>query len=198
LELKLGFLASHGGSNMSAILDAIEQEELNAHPKIVISNNPGSRALQTAREKGLPGFCVNVKTEGNDSEVDKQIVNLLHSHEVNLVILNGYMKKIGLQTLRAFEGRILNIHPSLLPKYGGQGMYGEFVHQAVLAAGDSQTGATIHVIDGEYDRGRILGQAVVPVHQGDTVDDLRARVLVEEKKLYVAVLKRIETGEIHL
>jgi phosphoribosylglycinamide formyltransferase 1 len=198
LELRLGFLASHGGSNMSAILAAIECGDLKADPKIVISNNPGSKALQTAKEKGMPGFCVNAKIDGDDISVDNRIADLLRHHDVNLVILNGYMKKIGPVTLQAFEGRILNIHPSLLPKYGGQGMYGNIVHQAVLDAGESQTGATIHVIDGEYDKGRILGQATVPVHSGDTVDDLRTRVLAEEKRLYVSVLQRLVADEIQL
>lgn len=198
MELRLGFLASHGGSNMSAILAAVECGDLKADPKIVISNNPGSKALQTAKEKGLPGFCVNAKIEGDDISADHRIADLLRQHDVNLVILNGYMKKIGPVTLQAFEGRILNIHPSLLPKYGGQGMYGNIVHQAVLDAGESQTGATIHVIDGEYDKGRILGQATVSVHAGDTVDDLRTRVLAEEKRLYVSVLQRLVADEIRL
>ena len=198
MELKLGFLASHGGSNMSAILGAIERGELRATPKIVISNNPNSKALHTAREKGLPMYCVNGKTEGGDDAADKRIASLLHHHDVNLVILNGYMKKIGPVTLREFEGRILNIHPSLLPKYGGQGMYGKFVHQAVLDSGDTETGATIHVIDDEYDKGNILGQVTVPVLAGDTVDELAARVMVEEKKLYVRVLQELKRDEIRL
>ncbi len=183
---------------MSAILAAIEIGELKADPQIVISNNFNSKALQTAYEKGLPGYCVNAKREGSDEKVDEKILHLLVNHDVNVVILNGYMKKIGSKMLQQFNGKILNIHPSLLPKYGGQGMYGRFVHQAVLDAGETQTGATIHIIDDEYDRGRILGQTRVPIFPQDTAEELAARVLVEEKKLYVSVLQQIQQGAIKL
>ena len=198
MELKLGFLASHGGSNMSAILEAIENGRLAAQPCVVISNNKESKALQTAREKGLPGYHVNAKTEGTERQADIKILQLLQEHDVNLVILNGYMKKIGPETLHAFDGRILNVHPALLPKYGGQGMYGKFVHEAVLAAGEKVTGVTIHVIDEEYDRGAILGQTEVPVLPGDTPETLAARVLAREKEFYVEILQKIASDEIVL
>ncbi len=198
MKLRLGFLASHGGSNMSAILAAIEQGKLHADPKIVVSNHSNSRALQTARERGIPGYCVNGKVAGGDDQADARIAQLLADRDVNVVILNGYMKKIGATTLQAFAGQILNIHPALLPKYGGQGMYGQFVHQAVLTAGDTETGATVHVIDEEYDKGRILGQAKVPVLPGDTVDELAMRVLAAEKQLYVEILQKLAADEIQL
>jgi phosphoribosylglycinamide formyltransferase-1 len=119
-------------------------------------------------------------------------------HDVNLVILSGYMKKVGPKTLDAFRGRILNVHPALLPKYGGNGMYGHNVHAAVLAAGETETGVTIHLVDEEYDHGRIIGQAVVPVLKTDTVDSLAARVLEREKTFFVEVLQRISESGLDL
>jgi phosphoribosylglycinamide formyltransferase-1 len=108
------------------------------------------------------------------------------------------MKQIGPQTLAAYRGRILNIHPALLPKFGGRGMYGKRVHQAVLNAGERVTGVTIHVVDDLYDHGRILAQSEVPVREGDTADSLAERVLQEEHRLYPETLRRIAAGEIVL
>jgi phosphoribosylglycinamide formyltransferase-1 len=113
-------------------------------------------------------------------------------------VLAGYMKKIGPRTLARYRGLVLNIHPALLPKFGGQGMYGRRVHEEVLAAGDRMTGVTVHLADEEYDRGPILAQREVPVVRGDTVDSLAARVLEAEHALYVETLARIARGEIRL
>jgi len=117
---------------------------------------------------------------------------------VDTVILAGYMKKLGPLTLQAFRGRILNIHPALLPKFGGPGMYGKRVHAAVLAAGETVTGVTVHVVDALYDHGRILAQCEVPVREGDTVDSLADRALQQEHRLYTETLRRIAAGEIVL
>jgi phosphoribosylglycinamide formyltransferase-1 len=117
---------------------------------------------------------------------------------VELVILAGYMKKLGMKTLEHYRGRILNIHPSLLPKFGGQGRYGIHVHEAVLAAGERETGATVHLVEGEYDQGTILSQCRVPVYTGDTADTLAQRVLVQEHRLLVETLEQILVGKLAL
>jgi phosphoribosylglycinamide formyltransferase-1 len=117
---------------------------------------------------------------------------------VDTVILAGYMKKLGPATLGAYRGRILNIHPALLPKHGGQGMYGRRVHEAVLAAGETVTGVTVHVVDEQYDHGPILAQREVTVLPGDTVDSLAARVLAQEHRLYAETLQQISDGRIPL
>ena len=117
---------------------------------------------------------------------------------MDTVILAGYMKRLGPLTLQAYRGRILNIHPALLPKFGGQGMYGKRVHEAVLRAGETVTGVTVHVVDELYDHGRILAQCEVPVLAGDTVDSLAERVLRQEHRLYPDTLRRIAAGEIVL
>ncbi len=196
--MNIGFLASHGGSNMQAIIDACKAGRLNANPAVVISNNGDSRALERAATEGIPGYYLSSKTHPEPNDLDQAILAALMLHRVDIVALAGYMKKLGPKTLACFKGRILNIHPALLPKFGGQGMYGIRVHEAVLAAGEKESGVTVHLVDEEYDRGPILAQTRVPVMPGDTPEKLAERVLVQEHILYPATLQRIATGEIVL
>jgi phosphoribosylglycinamide formyltransferase-1 len=182
---------------MQAIVDACKERRLDAIPCVVISNNSEAAALQRARNEGIAGYHISGLTHPGAAE-DTEILRVLTQHGVDLVILAGYMKKLGPATLRAYRGRILNIHPALLPKHGGQGMYGKRVHEAVLAAGETVTGVTIHVVDEEYDHGPILAQCEVPVRPGDTVESLAERVLVQEHRLYAETLQRISDGRIPL
>jgi phosphoribosylglycinamide formyltransferase-1 len=195
---RLGFLASHGGSNVQAILDAIGAGRLRAEPRVVISNNSQSLALERARRAGVPALHLSSQTHPDPGDLDRAIAGALAAHGVELVILAGYMKKLGPRTLAAYPRRVLNIHPALLPKFGGQGMFGPRVHQAVLAAGERETGATVHLVDAEYDHGPTLAQARVPVLPGDTPESLQARVLEAEHALYAETLQRIALGEIDL
>jgi phosphoribosylglycinamide formyltransferase-1 len=194
----LGFLASHGGSNMQAIIDACREGRLCADPRVAISNNSTSMALQRARRAGIPAYHLSAVTHPDAEVLDREILRVLRAHGVDLVVLAGYMKKLGPHTLAAYPRRIVNIHPALLPRFGGEGMYGKLVHQAVLAAGVQTTGVTIHVVDDDYDRGRILAQHEVPVLAGDTPDSLAERVLKVEHRLYVETLRKICMGEIPL
>lgn len=195
--LHLGFLASHGGSNTQAIIDACKEGRLDAVPRVVISNNSESMALQRAKSEGIPGYHVSGRTHPGAAE-DREILRVLRRHDVDTVVLAGYMKRIGPETLAAYRGRILNIHPALLPKFGGQGMYGKRVHEAVLRAGEKVTGVTVHTIDERYDTGPILNQCQVPVQEGDTADSLAERVLRHEHLLYVETLRKIGEGTIVL
>jgi len=195
--LQLGFLASHGGSNMQAIIDACKAGRLDAEPRVAISNNSDSRALQRARNEGIPCYHISALIHPGSLE-DEEILRVLRRHGVDTVILAGYMKRLGPMTLAAYRGRILNIHPALLPKFGGEGMYGKRVHTAVLAAGEQVTGATVHIVDEEYDAGPIVNQVQVPVLEGDTVDSLAERVLGHEHALYVETLRKICDGTIVL
>ena len=195
--LHLGFLASHGGSNMQAIIDACKDGRLDARPCVVISNNSDSMALQRARNEGIPCSHISGATHPGSAE-DEEILRVLRRHAVDTVILAGYMKILGSVTLHAYRGRILNIHPALLPKFGGKGMYGKRVHEAVLAAGERVTGVTIHLIDENYDTGPIVNQCQVPVLEGDTADSLAERVLKHEHALYVETLQKISDGRIRL
>lgn len=196
--MNIGFLASHGGSNMQAIIDACKAGRLSAVPVVVISNNAESRALERARNEGIPNYYLSGKTHPDPDSLDQAILDALILHKVDVVALAGYMKKLGPKTLAHFRGRILNIHPALLPKHGGKGMYGIRVHEAVIAAGETESGVTVHLVTEEYDKGPILARVTVPVMPGDTPEILAERVLVQEHILYPATLQRIATGEIIL
>ncbi len=196
--LRLGFLASHRGTNLQAILDACKTGRLQARPRVVISNNSDSGALQRARKASVPAAHLSTYTHPEPGALDGAILAILQAYGVEVVCLAGYMKRLGARTLAAYRGRVLNIHPSLLPKFGGRGFYGEVVHRAVLAAGERETGATVHLVDEEYDHGQVLDQVRVSVESGDSVETLSARVLQQEHRLYVRTLQRIASGEIEL
>lgn len=202
MELRIGFLASHGGSNMQAILAAITAGTLTASPCVVICNNSGAKALERAKAAGIPGLHMSTATHpGGDPPgiaLDTAMADALRAHGVNVVVCAGYMRKVGPRVLEAYPRRVLNIHPALLPAHGGQGMYGLHVHEAVLAAGEQETGVTIHLVDPIYDHGDTLAQARVPVQPGDTPESLQARVLQTEHTLYPDTLRRIAAGEIVL
>ena len=189
---QLGVLASGGGTTLQAILDAIDAGALSAEVALVISNNSRSGAAERARRQGIPFLHLSGKT--HPVGLDAAIRDALRVHGVELVVLAGYMKRIGPLTLAGYPDAVVNTHPALLPAYGGQGMYGKRVHAAVLAAGESETGVTIHQVDAEYDRGPILAQAAVPVLPGDDVETLAARVQQRERALYVEVLQRLATA----
>ena len=198
MDINLGFLASHNGSNIQAVITACKAGVLKARPAAVISNNGDSGALLRARQEGIPHYHLSTKTHPAPEELDAAILDALVSNQVSLVILAGYMRKLGPQTLRHYQGRVINIHPALLPKYGGDGMYGLRVHQAVLEAGEKETGVTIHLADGDYDRGAIIAQSRVPVLPGDTAETLSNRVLEREHSFLVETISKINTGEIIL
>jgi phosphoribosylglycinamide formyltransferase-1 len=198
VTLRLGFLASHGGSNVQVIIDACGSGTLDAEPCVLVSNNSEAPVMARARAAGIATYHLSSHTHPDPSLLDDAILEALTRHGAALIVLAGYMKKIGPRTLARYRGLVLNIHPALLPKFGGQGMYGRRVHEEVLAAGDRVTGVTVHLADEEYDRGPILAQREVPVVRGDTVDSLAARVLEAEHALYVETLARIARGEIRL
>ena len=197
-KLNIGILASHGGSNLQAIIDACKAEIVIANPVVVISNNSKSGALKRAQREGVPYFHISKSLYSDDNEVDYQITQKLLRYKVDLVVLAGYMKRLGGLIMCTFEDRIINVHPSLLPKFGGKGMYGIKVHESVLAAGEHKTGVTIHKVQGEYDQGTVLAQVEVQVREDDTSSSLRDRVLTIEHDLYVKTLREISLGKIKL
>lgn len=197
-RLRLGILASHAGTTMQAIIDACAQGRLHAEVRVVIGNNSRAGALARARTHGIPTAHLSSITHPNPHDLDRAIMETLDRHGVEVVALAGYMKGLGPLVLARYKGRLLNTHPALLPKFGGQGMYGDRVHQAVLAAGERVSGATVHLVEGDYDTGPALSQVEVPVLDGDTLETLRARVQAAEREHYVEVLERIAMGEIAL
>ncbi len=194
--LNIGFLASHGGSSMRAIVDAIASGALAGSARIVISNNADSPALSFARERRIPTQHISATSAGGEEAADRAICAALTSAGADWVVLSGYLRKLGPLTLRTFERRILNIHPALLPKFGGKGMFGRHIHEAVLAAGERASGITIHHVDGEYDRGAIIAQREVPVLPGDTVETLQQRIMAAEPPFFVETLQAIAARQL--
>ena len=160
---------------------------------MLIASNSKANALNWAKEENLQ---TEIVTNSLYPDTDKAIATLLK--DIDLVICSGYMKLIGDQTIAAVRGKILNVHPALLPKHGGKGMYGRFVHQAVLDQKDKETGITIHLVDGEYDHGRIIAQKKVPVKSTDTVEDIEYNVKAAEPDFYIETLQKILSGDITL
>jgi len=185
----IAVFASHNGSNMRAIIEGCEQGKIDARVSVVISNNLDSLALSIAKSKKIPTVHICKKTHKN--AVDEAILAALAEHKADIIFLAGYMKKIGAKILKAYENRIYNLHPSLLPKYGGKGMYGKNVHKAVLAAKETETGITIHRVTEAYDEGEILAQKKVLVHEDDTEGDLAGRVQEQEHIFVVEFLSGI-------
>lgn len=196
--LRIAFLASHGGSAMKAVAEACQSGVVDGEPVLVISNNAAPVAFERATSLGIASYHMSLKTHPEDGALDRSICELLVTEAIDLIVLSGYMRKIGPETLKAFHNRILNVHPALLPNYGGKGFYGSRVHQAVLDAGDAESGATIHLIDGEYDTGPVLVQGRVPVLKDDTAETLAARVAGVEHELFIAAISGISKGSIDL
>ena len=190
-RLRLGVLASGGGSNLQSIIDKSLDGTLNADVVVVVSNNSHAGALERVRRHTIDALHISIATEGSENTVDKRITDEMLARQVDLVVLAGYMKMIGPLLLSTFAGRILNIHPALLPKYGGTGMYGIHVHEAVIAAHEKESGASVHIVDSEYDHGTILAQMKVPVLPDDTPETLQKRVLVQEHNLYPSTIQKI-------
>lgn len=197
-RLRLGILASGAGTTLQAVIDASESGALSAAVAVVISNNSRSGALARAERHGIDCVHLSTRTHADPAALDAAIAAALARHDVDVVLLAGYMKKLGPRTLGRFAGRVINTHPSLLPRYGGRGMYGGHVHAAVLAGGDAATGVSVHLVDGEYDTGRVLASREVPVAPDDDVVSLARRVQRAERPFLIEVLERIATGDIRL
>jgi phosphoribosylglycinamide formyltransferase-1 len=194
--LKLGFLASANGSSARAIVAAVRAGELAAEPRLLVSNNKHAAALAFASEAGIPALCI--PTQGDPDAADARLAQEMAAHGVELIVLSGYLRQLGPRTLAYYGGRILNIHPGPLPRFGGHGMYGRRVHEAVIAAGVAESGVCIHLVDEEYDRGPVLARRSAPVMAGDTAETLEARVTALEPEFYVETLRRISEGAISL
>lgn len=181
--MRIAVFASGGGTNLQSLLDAFAQDT-HVEIALVISNRPRAGALQRATRAGVATHVLVDPADG------PAIVSLLEEAGIDGVVLAGYLKLIPSEVVARYEERMINIHPALLPAFGGAGMYGERVHRAVLASGATVTGPTVHLVSAEYDRGLILAQWPVPVQHGDTPDTLAARVLAVEHQLLPEVVRR--------
>jgi phosphoribosylglycinamide formyltransferase-1 len=188
-KARLGVLLSGRGSNFEAIQKAIAKGSLtNAEIALLISNRADAAGLELAKSYGLPTLALSKAQFESRLHFDQAIVDALKAHQVDLVILAGYDRIITSTLLNAYAGRILNIHPSLLPAYGGKGMVGHKVHQAVLENNEAQSGCSVHVVTEIVDGGAVLGQSCVPVLATDTVETLAKRVLEQEHQLYPRII----------
>jgi phosphoribosylglycinamide formyltransferase 1 len=189
--LRLAVLASGEGMTLEAIADACLGGTLSAQVVVVIGNNRDSGALRRANERSLHHAHLSALTHPNPEELDEAMLETLLSFEAELVVLAGFMKKVGPRVLAAFNGRIINTHPALLPKFGGQGMYGRRVHEAVLAAGEAHSGVSVHLVTGEYDAGSVIAQVQVLVFPEDTVTTLSERIQAAERAFLVRTIQDI-------
>ncbi|HXA93043.1 MAG TPA: phosphoribosylglycinamide formyltransferase [Steroidobacteraceae bacterium] len=194
--MNIAVLASHAGTTLQAVLDGCARGSIAGHVVLVISNNAESGALERARRAGVPVLHLSGGTHPDPPDLDRAIRDALVASGAGVVLLAGYMKRLGPATLAAFAGRILNTHPALLPKFGGQGMYGEHVHRAVLAAGERVSGASVHQVDATYDTGAVIAQVTVAVEPQDTPQTLAVRVQQAERELVVRVLAGIARGDL--
>lgn len=190
---RIAFLASHGGSGARRVIQACGAG-LRADPVIIVSNNPESPIVEFAHRNGIRCEVVNMRRCGSEQGVEQRLLDLFTELQVDLIVLSGYMKKLGPALVQRFAGRILNIHPALLPKYGGPGMYGMHVHQAVVAAGEQETGITIHEVNEHYDEGAVIAQMRIPLIPGETAESLCERVKVHEPDFLVRTLVMLQNG----
>lgn len=194
--LRLGFLASRNGSSFRRIVRAIGEGELDATACLLVSNNKSAPALGFAAEQSIPALVI--PTQGDPEAADRRLAEAMQSADVDLIILSGYLRRLGPITLSKFRNRVLNIHPGPLPGFGGEGMYGRKVHEAVIASGEPVSGCAIHVVDEEYDHGPVLAQLTCRLGPDETPESLEAKITAMEPDFYLATLKKILAGELSL
>ena len=187
----IAVFVSGSGSDMQSVIDGCESGFINGKVVAVIASRPGIFALERAAKHHIQSRVFNVKEYGSAQEKDKAIVEYLKPMGIDLIVLAGYLSIVSQPLLDVYEGRIINIHPSLIPRHCGKGMYGLHVHESVLASGDKVSGCTVHFVDSGTDTGKIIRQVTVPVKEGDTPETLQARVLVQEHKLLPQVVAEL-------
>lgn len=193
---KIAILASGNGSNFEALVDAAKLGVLTADIVGLICNKPGALVLERANRLGVPNSVFEAKTYPDSAAWNRDMAVKLAQWQAEWVVLAGFTGLIGPALLEKFPSRVVNSHPSLLPKYGGKGMYGLRVHAAVIAGGEKESGISIHLLNERFDEGPIVAQTRVPVHAGDTADSLAERVKAAERTFYPRVLQELVTGRI--
>ncbi len=193
--VRIAVFLSGGGSNLQALIDASRAGILSGKIVLVVSNLRKAYGVKRAEQAGIDTFVFKEKNYDTPEQAAEDLLKKLQGYKVDYIALAGYLRLLPMAVVKSYKGRIVNIHPALLPKYWGKGMYGHFVHEAVLAAGEKESGVTIHLVDEIYDHGRILKQVTVPVLPDDTPETLAARVLEQEHKWYARVLDKLIKGE---
>lgn len=196
--MNIAVFSSHGGSDLQAIIDGCKSNKIGANVAVVISNNGDSMALKRGISEGIPSYHLSAKKFGSEELLAEEILKVLSMHQIDMIFLAGYMRMLHISILEKYNNRIFNIHPALLPKFGGKGMFGMNVHNAVLKSKEKETGVTIHRVNAEYDSGEIVAQTKVAVMENDTPEILAARVLLREHEFLVEVISSIAEGKIQL
>lgn len=198
--LKVAVCVSGGGTNLQAIIDAIENKTItNAEISVVISNNPGAYALERAKKHGIEAICISPKQYADRDAFNQAFLEKLDSYQVDLVVLAGFLVVIPELMVKKYKNRIINIHPSLIPSFCGTGYYGLKVHEGVLSRGVKVTGATVHFVDEGTDTGPIILQKAVSVKQDDTPEILQRRVMEEaEWKIMPKAIDLIANGKVEV
>lgn len=196
-KVNITVLVSGGGTNLQSVIDNIESGYLDkARIVQIISNNRNAFALERGKKHGIPGICIDKEQWPEEKDRSKMILQKLNEAETDLIVLAGYMSILDPEMIEAYRDRIINIHPSLIPKFCGKGFYGKRVHRAVLENSDQESGATVHFVDEGVDTGKIILQEKVPVEPGDTEDTLAARVLTVEHRILPKAIKMFCDGEL--
>jgi phosphoribosylglycinamide formyltransferase-1 len=197
-RLRLGVLVSGGGTNLQAIINNCREGRVNAEVVVVISDNPEAFALERAQRVSIPAATVNRADFSAKPEFDRAVLKELQQRDVDLVVLAGYMRIVGKKLLEAYRGRMMNIHPALLPSFGGRGMTGLKVHQAVIEHGAKISGCTVHFVDESVDGGPIILQRAVPVLDDDTPETLAHRILAHEHQIYSEAIQLFAEGRLKI
>ncbi|MEA1914727.1 MAG: phosphoribosylglycinamide formyltransferase [Campylobacterota bacterium] len=188
--INIGILASHNGSGFDALYQACQNNSLNAKISVVISNNTNATVLQKAKNNFIANFLIN-DTTCPHKDISQNILKILKEHECDYIFLSGYMKKIDPLIIEFYEKKIFNAHPSLLPKFGGAGMYGRSVHEAVIASNEKISGVTIHEVSQNYDEGKIVLQKQLTVNKDDTAESLENKIKALEKRAIVEAFSKV-------
>jgi phosphoribosylglycinamide formyltransferase-1 len=198
-RLKIAVFASGRGSNFESILNSIESGKIkNTEIVCVLSNKSDAGALEFAKRKNIPAVHISRQQYLTNDDFASSLIKRMDEFEVNFIVLAGYMKILSPVIVRKFKNRIINIHPALLPRFGGKGMYGIHVHEAVLKSGENISGASVHIVDEEYDHGPILMQETVNIDENETVETLAAKVLKVEHKIYPEVVRLFSESKIKI
>ena len=194
--MRLAVFASGSGTNFQALLDATSQGRLPAEPVCCVSDTPEAGALDRARRADVPTAVVQPADHSGPASFGQALLDVLEAHQSTFVALAGYMMKVPPAVVAAYRGRMTNLHPALLPAFGGQGMYGMHVHEAVIEYGVHWSGVTVHLVDEEYDHGPIVLQEPVPVYADDTPQTLADRIKTVEHRLYPEALRLFAEGRV--
>lgn len=196
---KVAILVSGAGSNLQALIDAWRAGQFKqANLSLVVSNKPCAGALERAQAAAIPVVCLDSKDYSDRKKYDNLLLKVLKQYEIDIVCLAGFMRILSPMMVKAYRQRILNVHPSLLPSFGGDGMYGQRVHQAVIQSGVKYSGCTVHLVDEGTDTGPIVLQSVVPVLDHDHVNSLAEKVLIEEHRLYPRALELLSEDRLQI